>query len=110
MAALRVFVHLADGLRISPAAGLAERVPTASCDHGIKWWRLYLTEEQIASVAYGFWPRRMSGSAAEANRFLREYYAAYMPSPAEQNDLTTRGGTEAQALGPVIEPGQPAGG
>nr|WP_248297614.1 DUF6417 family protein [Streptomyces sp. S1D4-11] len=30
---------------------MAEQVRTASCDHGIKRWRLHLTQEQIASVA-----------------------------------------------------------
>ncbi|GAX58719.1 hypothetical protein SO3561_10294 [Streptomyces olivochromogenes] len=79
MAALRVFVGLAGRLRVPPADGLAEQVRTASCDHGIKRWRLYLTEEQIASVAYGFWLHRMTGSAAEANRFAREYGIAHTP-------------------------------
>ncbi|WUV39003.1 DUF6417 family protein [Streptomyces sp. NBC_01483] len=37
-----------------PADGLAEQVRAASCDHGIKRWRLYLTPEQMESVAYGF--------------------------------------------------------
>ncbi|MFG3590733.1 DUF6417 family protein [Streptomyces sp. NPDC047990] len=99
MAALRVFVHLVDGLRISPAAGLAEQVRTASCDHGIKRWRLYLTEEQIASVAYGFWLHRMTGSAAEANRFSREYGAAFDPSSAGLGGLPTGAGAAMAALG-----------
>ncbi|MFE2521174.1 DUF6417 family protein [Streptomyces mirabilis] len=73
MAALRVFVGLTGQLRVLPADGLAEQVRAASCDHGIKLWRLYLTQEQIASVAYGLWLHRMTGSAAEANRFAREY-------------------------------------
>ncbi|XDO64510.1 DUF6417 family protein [Streptomyces sp. RLB1-33] len=34
---------------------MAEQVRTASCDYGIKRWRLYLTQEQVASVAYGLW-------------------------------------------------------
>ncbi|MEU1534941.1 DUF6417 family protein [Streptomyces fagopyri] len=80
MAALRVFIHLADRLRIPPAHGLAEQVRTASCDHGIKRSRLHLTEDQIASVAYGFWLHRMTGSAAEANRFSREYGVSYTPA------------------------------
>jgi hypothetical protein len=45
MAALRVFVGLADQLRVPPVGGLAELVRTASCDHGIKRWRLYLTQK-----------------------------------------------------------------
>ncbi|MFD1277231.1 DUF6417 family protein [Streptomyces kaempferi] len=99
MAALRVFVQLADRLRIPPADGLAEQVRTASCDHGIKRWRLHLTEEQIASVAYGFWLHRMTGSAAEANRFCREYDATYIPSPAEQDNLPTGTCAASAALG-----------
>ncbi|WP_329536698.1 DUF6417 family protein (plasmid) [Streptomyces sp. NBC_01450] len=50
MAALRVFVGLTGQLRVAPADGLAEQVRTASCDHGIKRWRLYLTQEQMESV------------------------------------------------------------
>ncbi|MET8290063.1 DUF6417 family protein [Streptomyces sp. NPDC005132] len=84
---------------------------TAVCDHGIKRWRLYLTEEQIASVAYGFWLHRMTGSAAEANRFLREYGAAYDPSAAEQDDLPAGAGAAMAALGPpgASCPGRSAG-
>jgi hypothetical protein len=55
MAALRVFVGLADQLQVPPADGLAEQVRAASCDHGIKRWRLYLTQEHKGSVAYGLW-------------------------------------------------------
>ncbi|MFE5141319.1 DUF6417 family protein [Streptomyces fagopyri] len=110
MAALRVFIHLADRLRLPPAEGLAERVRTASCDHGIKRWRLYLTEEQTASVAYGFWLHRMTGSAAEANRFLREYGATYLPSPADKEHLPTGAGAAATAPGPAVESSQPAAG
>ncbi|MEU1535656.1 DUF6417 family protein [Streptomyces fagopyri] len=80
MAAVRVFIHLADGLRISPADGLAEQVRTASCDHGINRWRLHLTTVQIVSVAYGFWLHRMTGSTAETNRFSREYGVSYTPA------------------------------
>lgn len=79
MTALRLFVHLAGRLRVPPADGLAEEVRTASCDHGIKRWRLHLTREQIESVAYGLWLHRMTGSAAEANRFGREYGVIHRP-------------------------------
>ncbi|MFF1605753.1 DUF6417 family protein [Streptomyces mirabilis] len=82
MAALRVFVGLTSQLRVPPADGLAEQVRTASCDHGIKRWRLYLTEEQMGSVAYGLWLHRMTGSAAEANRFGREYGVVHSPDRA----------------------------
>ncbi|MFF7928976.1 DUF6417 family protein [Streptomyces mirabilis] len=82
MAALRVFVALSGRLRVPPAEGLAEQVRSASCDHGIKRWRLHLTAEQIASAAYGLWLHRMTGSAAEANRFAREYGVAHNPARA----------------------------
>ncbi|MFE2838587.1 DUF6417 family protein [Streptomyces mirabilis] len=82
MAALRVFVALSGRLRVPPAAGLAEQVRSASCDHGIKRWRLHLTAEQIASAAYGLWLHRMTGSASEANRFAREYGVAHNPARA----------------------------
>ncbi|MFG3590473.1 DUF6417 family protein [Streptomyces sp. NPDC047990] len=110
MAALRVFIHLAGQLRLPPAEGLAERVRTASCDHGIKRWRLHLTEEQIASVAYGLWLHRMTGSAAEANRFFREYGTTYLPSRAEQEDPQTGAGAAAPTLGPGVEFGWLGGG
>ncbi|MFE2607849.1 DUF6417 family protein [Streptomyces mirabilis] len=83
MAALRVFVGLTGQLRVPPADRLAEQVRTASCDHGIKRWRLHLTQEQMDSVAYALWLRRMTGSAAQANRLAGEYGVAHTPSPAE---------------------------
>ncbi|MFF3663262.1 DUF6417 family protein [Streptomyces olivochromogenes] len=82
MAALRVFVGLTGQLRVPPAGGLAEQVRTASCDHGIKRWRLHLTQEQMGSMAYGLWLHRMTGSAAEANRFGREYGVVHSPARA----------------------------
>ncbi|MFE2473101.1 DUF6417 family protein [Streptomyces mirabilis] len=92
MAALRVFVGLTGRLRVPPAEGLAEQVRTASCDHGIKRWRLYLTPEQMESVAYGLWLHRMTGSAAEANRFGREYGVVYSPARAvDEGRLATDG-------------------
>ncbi len=87
MAALRVFVGLASRLRVPPADGLAEQVRAAWCDHGIKRWRLYLTQEQMGSVAYGLWLHRMTGSAAEANRFGREYGVVHSPVRASDEDL-----------------------
>ncbi|MFE2491158.1 DUF6417 family protein [Streptomyces mirabilis] len=67
------------------ALRVAEQVRAASCDHGIKRWRLHLTQKQkqkqnqIESVAYGLWLYRMTGSAAEANRFAREYGVVHSP-------------------------------
>nr|QIY77517.1 hypothetical protein HEP84_47605 [Streptomyces sp. RLB1-33] len=65
-----------------PRLRLAEQVRAASCDHGIKRWRLYLTQEQMESAAYVLWLHRMTGSAVEANRFAREYGVAHRPAPS----------------------------
>ncbi|MFG2365034.1 DUF6417 family protein [Streptomyces mirabilis] len=103
MAALRVFVGLADQLRVPLADGLADQVRTASCDHGIKRWRLYLTQEQMVSVAYGVWLHRMTGSAAEANRFGREYGVVHSPARPSNNPsavgAAARGGTGVSGRG-----------
>jgi hypothetical protein len=103
MMALRVFVGLTGQLRVPSADGLGEQVCTASCDHGIKRWRLYLTPEQMESVAYGLWLHRMTGSAAEANRFGREYGVVYSPERASDNPSAAggaaRGGTGVSGRG-----------
>ncbi|WP_254650507.1 DUF6417 family protein [Streptomyces sp. GbtcB7] len=99
MAALRVFVGLTGRLRVPPADGLGEQVRTASCDHGIKRWRLYLTTEQIASVAYGLWLHRMTGSAAEANRFGREYGVVHDPVRASDEGAAAADGRSSAAAG-----------
>ncbi|MFE4756202.1 DUF6417 family protein [Streptomyces mirabilis] len=39
-----------------------------------------MTQEQMDSVAYGLWLHRMTGSAAEANRFAREYGVVHSPA------------------------------
>ncbi|MEU2742592.1 DUF6417 family protein [Streptomyces sp. NPDC007095] len=97
MAALRVFVGLTGGLRVPPTDGLAEQVRSASCDHGIKRWRLYLTQEQMESVAYGLWLHRMTGSAAEANRFAREYGVVHSPARASDNPSAAGGAARGGA-------------
>ncbi|MFJ4622328.1 DUF6417 family protein [Streptomyces sp. NPDC088812] len=79
MDALRVFVGLADRLAVPPADGLAEQVRTAAYDRGAGRWRLLLTQDQMDSVAYAFWLHRLSGSAAEANRFGRDYGLTHQP-------------------------------
>ncbi|MET7571221.1 DUF6417 family protein [Streptomyces sp. NPDC005492] len=80
MAALRVFVALADELATPPAEGLADQVRSARFTPTDKRWRLHLTQEQITSAAYGFYLHRLGGSASEANRFGREYGAIYRSS------------------------------
>ncbi|WP_331739956.1 DUF6417 family protein (plasmid) [Streptomyces sp. NBC_00015] len=79
MTALRVFVGLAGELKSPPATGLAEQVRTAVYDRGARRWQLRLTQEQMESAAYGFWLHRLTGSAAEANRFGRDYGVRYAP-------------------------------
>ncbi|MET8168898.1 DUF6417 family protein [Streptomyces sp. NPDC005329] len=73
MTVLRLFVSLAGRLRVPPADGLAERVRIAQRETAVNRHVLYLSQEQMESVAYAFWLHRMSGSALEANRFAREY-------------------------------------
>ncbi|MFF6804124.1 DUF6417 family protein [Streptomyces sp. NPDC012616] len=44
---------------------------------------LYLSQEQMESVAYGLWLHKVSGSAIEANRFSRDYgITHHQPAPA----------------------------
>ncbi|MGW0731823.1 DUF6417 family protein [Streptomyces sp. NPDC002851] len=81
MDAVRVFVRLAGDLTTGPAEGLAERVRTAPFSRSDNRWRLCLTQEQTASVAYALYLHRMSNSEAEANRFARDYGIVYRPSP-----------------------------
>ncbi|MFM9700612.1 DUF6417 family protein [Streptomyces europaeiscabiei] len=81
MAALRLFLGLAGRLQVPVAAGLAERARTARSDHAARRWLLYLTPEQMESVAYGFWLHRMTGSAMEANHFARDYGITHHPAP-----------------------------
>ncbi|MDX2557206.1 MULTISPECIES: DUF6417 family protein [Streptomyces] len=90
MAALRLFLGLAGQLRVPVAAGLAEQARTARCDHGARRWLLYLTDEQMESVAYGFWLHRMTGSAMEANHFTRDYGITYHPAPRHASPASTR--------------------
>ncbi|MFD9396163.1 DUF6417 family protein [Streptomyces sp. NPDC060000] len=84
MTALRLFAALADRLRVPLADGLAERVRNARRDTAVNRHVLYLSSEQMASVAYAFWLHKMSGSALEANRFARDY------------GITHHGGSRAQ--------------
>ncbi|WP_331733177.1 DUF6417 family protein (plasmid) [Streptomyces sp. NBC_00080] len=82
MTALRLFVALADQLRVRPAVGLAEQVHTARRDPAVNRYVLHLSAEQMKCVAYAFWLHRMSRSALEANRFTRDYGITHLPGPA----------------------------
>lgn len=81
MDAVRVFVRLARALTAGQAEGLAERVRTAPFSRADNRWRLCLTQEQTASVAYALYLHRLSNSEAEANAFARDYGIVYRPSP-----------------------------
>ncbi|MFG2780253.1 DUF6417 family protein [Streptomyces prunicolor] len=102
MVALRVFVALADELATPPAEGLAEQVRGARFTPTDKRWRLHLTQEQIASAAYGLYLHRLGGSAAEANRFGREYGAIYRSPPTAGEPTLIR-------VPAVLQPGQMEG-
>jgi hypothetical protein len=92
MDAVRVFVSLTpDHLYFAPAAGLAEQVRAAVYDRALGRWLLCLTGQQMDSMAYGLWLHRMTRSAAEANRFSREYGIVYRTIP-DGNRLRTDGG------------------
>jgi hypothetical protein len=80
MDVVRVFTGLADRLQLAPAPGLDERVRAAVQDRVSGRWRVSLTEEQMASVAYGLWLHKMADSAAEANRFSRDHGIAHPPA------------------------------
>ncbi|MFI5825057.1 DUF6417 family protein [Streptomyces rishiriensis] len=69
-----------------PVGGLAERVRAARREQGTNRHVLHLSQEQMESVASGFWLHKMSGSALEANRLARDYgiahdAARYLPAP-----------------------------
>jgi hypothetical protein len=78
MDAPRLYVHLGARLRKQPADGLEEKLRTARQLGNL--WVLHLNEEQIESVAYAFYLRSVGGSAAEANRFGREYGVTFRPA------------------------------
>ncbi|MGW5433182.1 DUF6417 family protein [Streptomyces sp. NPDC004059] len=78
MDALRLYMHLGARLRVRPADGLEEKVRTARQLGTL--WVLHLNDDQIESVAYAFYLRSVGGSAAEANRFGREYGVTFRPA------------------------------
>ncbi|MGW7171193.1 DUF6417 family protein [Streptomyces sp. NPDC054884] len=108
--ALRLFVSVADQLRVPPADGLVGRVRGARREPGTNRHVLYLSQEQMESVAYGFWLHKMSGSALEANRFALDYNLAHHPVLTTQPSVSTRasaGLTSFGQSGPAPALGQP---
>ncbi|MGF1238298.1 DUF6417 family protein [Streptomyces sp. 2-6] len=71
MGTVRRYVQVGERLRVRPADGLAERVRGAAFDRSGNRWSLFLTGEQIESVAYALYLHSVGGSVAEANRFAR---------------------------------------
>ncbi|MFF3584910.1 DUF6417 family protein [Streptomyces mirabilis] len=53
----------------------------------------------MASVAYGLWLHRMTGSAAEANRFGREYGVVHDPTQASDEGPPAAEGRPSAATG-----------
>ncbi|MEV5842230.1 DUF6417 family protein [Streptomyces sp. NPDC051985] len=87
MVVMQMYIGLfrAGEISVQPAEGLAEQVRDAVHDRGAGRWRLHLTAVQMRSVAYAFWLHQMTGSAAGARRFSRDYGLAYRPdAPAAQ--------------------------
>ncbi|WP_398871580.1 DUF6417 family protein [Streptomyces mirabilis] len=67
---------------------------------------MHLTQKQMDSVAYGLWLHRMTGFAAEANRFAREYGVLHSPArdsgegpPAARGGAGSAGEGDVAALG-----------
>ncbi|MER5699580.1 DUF6417 family protein [Streptomyces mirabilis] len=85
MAALRVFIALSGRLRVPPTAGLAEQVRSASCDHGIKRWRLHLTPEQIARRTRGGPPVRREHRCWSVSRYGTSETRTYIWCPIAMN-------------------------
>ncbi|MGW2621005.1 DUF6417 family protein [Streptomyces sp. NPDC001500] len=107
MTALRLFVALTGRLRVAPAEGLAEQVRRARREAGTNRHVLYLSQEQMESVAYAFWLHKMSGSALEANRFARDYNVAHDPAPATEAPARTRDAVGAVPSTGTGRPGVP---
>ncbi|MDX3119250.1 MULTISPECIES: DUF6417 family protein [Streptomyces] len=88
MTAVRLFVALTGRLRVPPADGLADRVRGARGEAGTNRHVLYLSQDQMESVAYGFWLHKLSGSALRGQPLrprLRHH-----PSPATRPEACGR--------------------
>ncbi|MEU6764037.1 DUF6417 family protein [Streptomyces sp. NPDC046853] len=78
--ALRRFVALRGQLRRGPAPGLEAAVEAARFSAASNRWVLYVSGEQMESMARAFFLERLGGSAAAANRFARVYGVTYTPA------------------------------
>lgn len=79
--ALRRFLALRGRLHREPAAGLRSAVDAARFNAASNRWVVYVSGEQMHSMARAFFLERLSGSAAPANRFARVYGVSYTPPP-----------------------------
>ncbi|MFC8127006.1 DUF6417 family protein [Streptomyces sp. NPDC057302] len=77
--ALRRFLALAGRLRCGPAPGLESAVDSARFNAASNRWVVYVSGEQMDSMARAFFLERLGGSAAAANRFARVYGVTYTP-------------------------------
>ncbi|MFE6165682.1 DUF6417 family protein [Streptomyces sp. NPDC056486] len=77
--ALRRFLALRGRLHRGPAAGLESAVEAARFNAASNRWVVYVSGEQMESMARAFFLERLGGSAAPANRFARVYGVSYTP-------------------------------
>lgn len=79
--ALRRFLALGGRLLRGPASGLESAVDAARFNAASNRWVVYVSGEQMESMARAFFLERLGGSAAAANRFARVYGVSYTPPP-----------------------------
>lgn len=79
--ALRRFLTLGGRLLRGPASGLESAVDAARFNAASNRWVVYVSGEQMESMARAFFLERLGGSAAAANRFARVYGVSYTPPP-----------------------------
>ncbi|MFJ8113083.1 DUF6417 family protein [Streptomyces sp. NPDC096132] len=81
---------MAEKLRTPPAPGLDEQVRKALRDRSKGRWRLHLSQEQMASVANGFWlpSDRVCGTSQPLRR---DYGFTYPPAAIVGSRARTNG-------------------
>lgn len=79
--ALRRFLALGGRLLREPASGLESAVDAARFNAASNRWVVYVSGEQMESMARAFFLERLGGSAGAANRFARVYGVSYTPPP-----------------------------
>lgn len=89
--ALRRFCELRGRLHHEPAPGLRSAVEAAGFNAASNRWVVYVSGEQMESMARAFFLERLGGSAAPANRFARVYGVSYTPPPLVRVPESQRG-------------------